>query len=124
MASHLLATDPDENPAVVTTLRAAAAAEVLAQGAPSPAWCLACGERSKNLRPMPIGSTCSRSWAGQRVCSPSGQGVERLRQAFAAAREPQLRAGIAIELAGQLLTVGGLEETAEVCRAAIRDSRR
>ena len=119
VASHLLATDPDESPAVVTTLRAAAA-QALAHGAPE----VAVAYLRRALEEPPAAA----DWVEVLLelgraegMLASGQGVERLRQAFAAAREPQLRAGIAIELAGQLLTIGGLEETADVCRSALGD---
>ena len=117
VASHLLATDPDESPAVVTILRAAAA-QALARGAPEAAVAFL---RRALEEPPAAPDRIDVLWELGRAegMLASGQGVERLRQAFAEAAVPQVRAGIAIELAGQLLTVGGLGEAAEVCRSAL-----
>ena len=60
-----------------------------------------------------------RELGGAEGILASGQGVGHLRQAFSLAIEAELRAEIAIELAAQLVTVGGIAETAEVCRSAL-----
>jgi DNA-binding CsgD family transcriptional regulator len=117
VASHLLATDPDESESVVATLRSAAS-QALAQGAPEVA--VACLRRA--LEEPPVASErigVLRELGGAEGMLASGQGLAHLRQAFAAAEDAVLRAEIAIELSAQLLTVGAVAETAEVCRSAL-----
>ena len=117
LAAHLLATDPDERPRVVATLRAAAV-QAIAQGAPDAAVAYL---RRALEEPPSEAERVGVLWELGRAegMLTSGQGVERLREAFATVASPRLRAEIAIELAGQLLTVGGLAEAGDVCRSAI-----
>ncbi len=117
LAAHLLATEPDERPQVVATLRAAAD-QAIAQGAPEAGVAYL---RRALEEPPPAAKRVGVLWELGRAegMLASGQGVERLRDAFAGAAGPRLRAEIAIELAGQLLTIGGLAEAADVCRSAI-----
>jgi DNA-binding CsgD family transcriptional regulator len=116
-AAHLLATEPDESPQVVATLRSAAA-QALARGAPEVG--VSCLRRALE-EPPSAAERVGVLWELGRAegMLASGQGVDRLREAFATVARPELRAEIAIELAGQLLTVGGLAEAADVCRSAI-----
>jgi hypothetical protein len=117
VAAHLLATDPDENAQVVATLRAAAA-QAIAQGAPDAGVAYL---RRALEEPPAAAERVGVLWELGRAegMLASGQGVERLREAYAGVADPRLRAEIAIEFAGQLLTVGGLTEAADVCRSAI-----